>query len=54
MRFQYEWHDNDEQWFRAYGNELWQFNTDGFLEIREASINDMAIEKSARQIFAEG
>ena len=54
VRFQYEWHDTEEQWFRAYGNELWQFNTDGFMEIREATINDMAIEKSDRQIFAAG
>ena len=50
VRFQYEWHDAAGQWWRSYGNENWQFDADGFMARREASINDVAIEESARRI----
>jgi len=51
VRFQYEWHDTSGQWFRSYGNELWQFDEHGFMSRREASINDVAIGKSDRRYF---
>lgn len=43
VRFQYEWHDASGQWWRSYGNELWQFDPDGYMARREASINDRPI-----------
>ena len=49
VRFQYEYHDANKQWFRAYGNELWEFDDGGLMRRREASINDLAIEESARR-----
>ena len=42
VRFQYEWHDASGQWFRSYGNELWEFDERGLMRRREASINDVA------------
>jgi nuclear transport factor 2 (NTF2) superfamily protein len=51
VRFQYEWHDAGGQWFRSYGNELWEFDADGFMRRREASINDVAIAVSERRIL---
>ena len=57
VRFQYEWHDADGNWFRSYGNELWEFDADGLMRRREASINDVAIDESERRILgprAEG
>ena len=51
VRFQYEWHDAAGQWWRSYGNELWQFDADGLMERREASINDVAIAETDRRIF---
>ncbi len=51
VRFQYEWHDADGQWWRSYGNENWEFDADGYMRRREASINDVAIEESERRIF---
>jgi nuclear transport factor 2 (NTF2) superfamily protein len=51
VRFQYECRDADGQWFRSYGNELWEFNSDGFMTRREASINDMPIAEADRRIF---
>jgi nuclear transport factor 2 (NTF2) superfamily protein len=51
VRFQYESHDRDGQWWRSYGNELWEFNEDGLMRRREASINDVHIEESDRRIF---
>jgi uncharacterized protein len=51
VRFQYEWHDHDGQWYRSYGNELWEFADNGLMRRREASINDVAIDASARRIF---
>lgn len=49
VRFQYEWHDDKGQWFRSYGNENWQFDAQGLMERREASINDVAIAESERR-----
>lgn len=48
VKFFYEWHNEDGQWFRSYGNELWEFNDQGLMARREASINDMVIEESER------
>lgn len=48
VRFAYEWHDAAGQWFRSYGNENWQFNQQGLMERRFASINDLAISETAR------
>ncbi len=48
VRFEYEWHDTAGQWFRSYGNELWQFNEDGLMSHRYASINDLPIEDAGR------
>ena len=46
VRFQYEWRDADGQWWRAYGNELWEFDELGYMRRREASINDAPIDES--------
>jgi uncharacterized protein len=51
VRFQYECHDRDGQWWRSYGNELWEFDERGLMTRREASINDLAIDLSQRRIF---
>ncbi len=51
VRFQYESHDRHGQWWRSYGNELWEFDEHGLMRRREASINDLAIEPSQRRIF---
>ncbi|MEU5706820.1 MULTISPECIES: nuclear transport factor 2 family protein [Streptomyces] len=51
VRFQYECRDADGQWWRSYGNELWEFDEHGLMLRREASINDVAIEESDRRIF---
>lgn len=51
VRFQYESHDRDGQWFRSYGNELWEFDGDGLMRRREASINDVPIAEAARRYF---
>ncbi|GAB3586996.1 nuclear transport factor 2 family protein [Calidifontibacter terrae] len=50
VRFQYEWHDAAGQWWRSYGNELWEFTDEGLMARREASINDVAIAESDRRI----
>ena len=50
VRFQYEWHDAGGQWWRSYGNENWEFDAEGYMRRREASIDDVAIEQSARRI----
>ena len=49
VRFQYEWHDGAGQWFRSYGNELWEFADNGLMRRREASINDVAITEAERR-----
>ena len=51
VRFQYEWHDEDGQWWRSYGNENWEFDEAGYMSRREASINDVAIEEADRRIL---
>jgi nuclear transport factor 2 (NTF2) superfamily protein len=51
VRFQYESHDRDGQWWRSYGNELWEFDEHGLMTRREASINDLAIDESERRIL---
>ncbi|MFD5248399.1 nuclear transport factor 2 family protein [Amycolatopsis sp. NPDC058340] len=51
VRFQYEWHDQAGQWWRSYGNELWEFDEHGLMSRREASINDVAIPETERRIF---
>lgn len=51
VRFQYECHDAGGQWWRCYGNELWEFNELGLMTRREASINDLRIEEGERRIF---
>ena len=51
VRFQYESRDSSGQWWRSYGNELWEFDEAGLMARREASINDVAIEESQRRYF---
>ena len=51
VRFQYEWHDVDDRWFRSYGNENWEFDAHGLMRRREASINDLPIEETDRRYF---
>lgn len=49
VRFAYEWHNQAGEWFRAYGNENWEFNEQGLMQKRYASINDLAIAESERK-----
>ncbi|MEU3742291.1 MULTISPECIES: nuclear transport factor 2 family protein [unclassified Streptomyces] len=49
VRFAYEWHDDSGQWYRSYGNENWEFDDDGLMRVRHASINDLPIEESDRK-----
>lgn len=49
VRFAYEWHDDSGHWFRSYGNENWEFNADGLMAVRHASINDAPIAESERK-----
>ncbi len=49
VRFVYEWHDDAGQWFRAHGNEQWEFDAEGLMRRREASINDVPIVESQRR-----
>ena len=51
VRFAYEWHDASGNWFRSYGNENWQFDANGLMELRYASINDLPIKESERKFF---
>ena len=48
VRFCYEYHDKDGQWFRAYGNENWEFDDAGYMAVRHASINDVLIAEAER------
>jgi hypothetical protein len=48
VRFAYEFHDDSGQWFRAYGNENWEFNAEGIMHHRYASINDVQINEADR------
>ena len=49
VRFAYEWHDDSGNWFRAYGNENWEFDENGLMRRRIASINDLPIEEADRK-----
>jgi nuclear transport factor 2 (NTF2) superfamily protein len=49
VRFAYEWHDDSENWFRSYGNENWEFDQQGLMRYRHASINDLPITKDERK-----
>jgi uncharacterized protein len=51
VRFAYEWHDAQGNWTRSYGNENWQFDENGLMELRYASINDLPIKESERKFF---
>ena len=51
VRFQYECQDASGQWWRSYGNELWEFDEHGLMRRREASINDLAIDEAERRIL---
>ncbi|MDB4903595.1 MAG: hypothetical protein JWQ63_2876 [Mucilaginibacter sp.] len=50
VRFEYEYHDHHGQWFRAYGNENWEFDENGLMKKRFASINDLAINSQDRRL----
>jgi hypothetical protein len=50
VRFEYEWHNHDGQWFRSYGNELWEFDENGLMQKRFASINDLPIDERDRKL----
>jgi nuclear transport factor 2 (NTF2) superfamily protein len=49
VRFAYEWHDDSGNWYRSYGNENWEFNADGLMQHRHASINDLPIAAADRK-----
>jgi nuclear transport factor 2 (NTF2) superfamily protein len=51
VRFQYEWHDDSNNYFRAYGNEQWEFDENGLMRRREASINDVPIRADDRRFL---
>ncbi len=51
VRFAYEWHDDSGQWYRSYGNENWQFDAQGLMAVRHASINDLPIREAERKYF---
>ncbi len=51
VRFEYEWHDEAGQWYRSYGNEMWEFNAEGLMARRYASINDAPIAAHERRLF---
>jgi uncharacterized protein len=50
VRFEYEWHDDSGQWYRSYGNEMWEFDEDGYMQKRYASINDLPISSTERKL----
>jgi len=50
VHFQYEYHDDNNQWYRAYGNENWHFDSEGLMKSRDASINEMPIDITQRRI----
>ncbi len=49
VRFEYEWHDAADNWYRSYGNEQWEFAANGLMQRREASINDVSIQEMQRK-----
>lgn len=50
VRFEYEWRDQQGQWYRSYGNELWEFDNNGLMQKRYASINDLPIDEKDRKL----
>lgn len=50
VKFEYEWHDDSGNWYRSYGNELWEFAPSGLMQRREASINDLPIKETERKL----
>jgi len=52
VKFEYEWRDDSGNWFRSYGNELWEFAESGLMQRREASINDLPIAEKDRKLRA--
>ncbi|MGW0551474.1 nuclear transport factor 2 family protein [Streptomyces altiplanensis] len=50
VRFEYEWHDGEGQWFRSYGNENWEFDENGLMRRRYASVNDLPVSADERRI----
>ncbi|MBL4908373.1 MAG: nuclear transport factor 2 family protein [Sneathiella sp.] len=50
VRFEYEWHDEQGQWFRTHGNEQWEFDDEGLMRRRDASLNDYKINENERRI----
>ncbi|MBT2489589.1 nuclear transport factor 2 family protein [Streptomyces sp. ISL-96] len=50
VRFEYEWHNHEDQWFRSYGNENWEFDENGLMRRRYASINDLPIAANDRRM----
>ena len=51
VRFAYEWHNDNDEWFRSYGNENWEFDQNGLMQHRYASINDLPIKEADRKFF---
>jgi uncharacterized protein len=51
VRFEYEWHNSEGQWFRSYGNEMWEFDENGLMQRRFASINDAPIKEEERRVL---
>jgi hypothetical protein len=51
VRYAYEWHDDSGNWFRSYGNENWEFDTDGLMQRRFACLNDLPIQERERKFF---
>lgn len=51
VKFEYEFQDQNDQWYRAYGNELWEFDENGLMQKRYASINDLEIKENERQLI---
>jgi nuclear transport factor 2 (NTF2) superfamily protein len=51
VRFQYEWHDDSGNWYRAHGNEQWEFEANGLMRRREASINDVPLRQADRKLI---
>ncbi len=49
VRFEYEWHDESDQWYRTHGNEHWEFDEEGLMRRRDMSANDVPIEESERR-----
>jgi nuclear transport factor 2 (NTF2) superfamily protein len=50
VRFEYEWHDDSGNWYRSFGNEMWEFDEDGYMRKRFASINDLPIKEADRKL----